>query len=334
MQIVFMNQMSRTGSGDGGAAQVWIGEEEGIWQLGWRETGEEGDLQDESWYEGGSWQELLCVYRHGLAQKLGAGYRPVIEGVFHESDEIKGRNQHALKLQCYSELHSSDDLYSELCSWRRKKAAAGRKAPYFIASNRVLRMISAFVPHTREELLQLPGIGSSKAEEHGEEWLELTGKVTRSFQFPLDWVDRVLGEEEFMTWQYKQKEQKYKQELEHYRMSRLLLAGISEGLSIEELSSRTGLTRRAVVEALEDLEKEGYDTEVLIQSELVNMPESEQNSIWQSYEELGDTFLKPVLQRVYGGETAVEAAQEELYERLRLIRIRFRREQGEQKQAV
>ncbi|KKO53610.1 HRDC domain-containing protein [Paenibacillus sp. DMB20] len=334
MQIVFMNQMSRTvGNENMAAAQVWIGEEEGAWRAGWRETGQDGHSRDEAWYEGGSWEELLCVYRHGLAQKLGEGYRPVIEGVFHEPEEIKGRNHAALKLQCYSETHASEELYAELCAWRRRKAAAGRKAPYFIASNRVLRLISTFVPQTLEELLQLPGIGSSKAGEHGAEWLEITSRAERTTAFPLDWVLQELKDDEFRSWLYKQKEQKYKQELEHFRMSRTMLTGIREGLTLDQLSGKTGLSRRAIVELLEGLEKEGYDTELLIRAELASMPEEEQQDILQAYEELGDTFLKPVLQRVYGQEKAEGGDLEQVYERLRLIRITFRRTQSPKRNA-
>ncbi|KOR82303.1 HRDC domain-containing protein [Paenibacillus solani] len=332
MQIVFMNQMSGADeSGHARSAQVWIGEEEGGWRLGWRSIEQEGDFFDEEWYEGNSWNELLCVYRHQLAKKLGEGFRPLIEGVFHESGENGGKSQVSQKLQCYSELYGSEELYTELCAWRRRKAASGRKAPYFIASNRVLRMISAFIPQTEEELLQLPGIGTSKASEHGAEWLEITSKIERTTSFPLDWVYSQLSEEVFLSWLYKQKEQKYKQELERFQIRRTMLLGIAEGASLAHLEERTSLSRRDLVEELEGLEKEGYDTEQLLQIELSAITETEQATVWRAFEELGDTFLKPVLQRVYGqaqtekGEAEEIGGTEKLYERLRLLRIRFRR---------
>lgn len=329
MQIVFMNQMSRTDQeGLAQFAQVWIGEEEGVWRLGWRDMELDGEAVDEEWYEGSSWNEMLYVYRHRLAVKLGDGYRPMIEGVFHEPQEVAGKQQTAQKLQCYSELYGNEELYTELCAWRRKKAASGRKAPYFVASNRVLRLISAFIPQTEEELLQLPGIGASKASEHGAEWLELTSKVARTTAFPLDWVYDALREEEYVAWLYKQKEAKYKQELERFRTRRVMLSGIAEGASLMQLKERTAMSRRELLEQLEELEKDGYDTDALIQLELNAVPEEEQKSIWKAFEELGDTFLKPVLQRVYGQEADGTSTTEQLYERLRLIRIRYRRSAG------
>ncbi|MFC7681130.1 HRDC domain-containing protein [Paenibacillus sp. GCM10028914] len=335
MQIVFMNQMSRTNeSSEENTAQVWIGEEEGVWHLGWRDFEADGYTKDEDWYSGSSWSELLCVYRHRLSMKLSEGYRPVIEGIFHEPEDAKGRNHAAQKLQCYSELYGSEALYTELCAWRRRKAAAGRKAPYFIASNRVLRLISAFVPQTVEELLQLPGIGANKAAEHGDEWIEMTIRLERTTSFPLDWVFSELKEDEFLSWLYKQKEHKYKQELEEFRMGRVMLMGIAEGLSLDQLAEKTSMSRRELVEQMEVLEKEGYDMELLIRLELESLPETEHSAIWKAFEDLGDTFLKPVMQRVYGQEPAAQGGMERLYERLRLIRIRFRRQTIEKRSAV
>lgn len=340
MQIVFMNQMSAADeSGHSRSAQVWIGEEEGGWRVGWRSMEPDGDFSDEEWYEGHSWSELLCVYRHQLAKKLGEGFRPLIDGVFHDSGENGGKVQESQKLQCYSELYGSEELYTELCAWRRRKAASGRKAPYFIASNRVLRMISAFIPQSEEELLQLPGIGVSKASEHGAEWLEMTSKLERTTTFPLDWVYSQLSEEVFLSWLYKQKEQKYKQELERFQIRRVMLIGIAEGASLSQLEERTSLSRRDLVEELEGLEKDGYDTEQLLQVELNAVSETEQASVWRAFEELGDTFLKPILQRVYGqGQTGKPDGEEmggteKLYERLRLLRIRFRRAEASKVQA-
>jgi len=107
-----------------------------------------------------------------------------------------------------------------------------------------------------------------------------------------------------------------------------MLSGIAEGASLMQLKERTAMSRRELLEQLEELEKDGYDTDALIQLELNAVPEEEQKSIWKAFEELGDTFLKPVLQRVYGQEADGTSTTEQLYERLRLIRIRYRRSAG------
>lgn len=327
MQIVFMNRLSRISEVDQEVyAQLWIGEEEGVWSLGWRDFSGGSESIDNLWYEGGSWNEMLCVYRHELAVKMGDGYRPLIDGVFHEEDGLIGRNQEQLKLQYYSEHYENEAVYEELCAWRRGRASSERKAPYILASNRLLRLLSVFLPHTREELLQIPGVGEGKATQYGAEWLAITSVVAREHKFPLNWVHEVVEEETFVSWLYKQKEVKYKKQLERLRLRRILLQGIESGLGLEELKGQSGIVRRELLEAVEELERDGYSVEKLVEAELRNMPQNEQEAVWSAYSELGDLFLKPVLYKVYGEEFTASEGLDIYYERLRLIRIRYRRE--------
>ncbi|MGN7358280.1 HRDC domain-containing protein [Paenibacillus sp. SAF-054] len=326
MQIVFMNRLVKEIEGAESMAEVWIGEEEGAWRLGWRDMYEGGGIGESTWYEGSSWNEMLYIYRHELAVKLGEGFRPLIDGILHEEEEHKGGAQRIQKLYCYSELNANEELYNELCAWRRKRAASERKAPYFIATNRLLRLISTFVPVTLEELMQLPGVGDNKAAEYGADVLAMTAGAERSHAFPLDWVQDVLDGQAYESWMYKQKEAKYKQDLDKYRTRQMLLRGIIEGKRLEQLEQESSLTRRELVESLEQLEKDGYDAELLIAGELQDMPKAEQEEVWNAFEELGDALLKPILHRVYGQEPAAGPVMEQRYERLRLIRMRFRRE--------
>lgn len=328
MQIVFMNRLSRiSGMNQELFAQLWIGEEEGTWRLGWRDFSGEQENEDSIWYEGGSWNEMLCVYRHELAVKMGEGYRPLIDGVFHEEEGAAGRGQEHLKLQFYSELHGNEAIYDELCAWRRGKASSERKAPYILASNRLLRMLSTFLPRTLEELLQIPGVGEGKAAQFGTDWLGITAAAGREHQFPLNWVQECIEEEAFTSWLYKQKEIKYKKQLERLRLRRILLQGIESGQGMEELKAASGVSRREVLEAVEELEKDGYSVERLIDRELKEVSASEQSSVMTAYQLLGDTYLKPVLHKAYGEDFTPAEGVDLYYERLRLIRIRFRREQ-------
>ncbi|GGH13986.1 HRDC domain-containing protein [Paenibacillus segetis] len=326
MRVVFLNSLEKKEDRKiSCAAQVWIGEEDGIWRMGWNEVKDEEE-QEHIWYEGVSWSEMLHVYRHRLVMKLSEGFRPVIEGIWDEKEDLHGRGMTAQKLVCYSELNGNEPLYLELCSWRRKKASSERKVPYLIASNRLLRLISVFCPQTMEELLQLPGFGENKAKEYGMELLEMTQVIERTTSFPLDWALLELDEETFRSWLYKQKEAKFRAEMEKFTTRRNVLEYINEGLCVEQIAIRAGIERREAVELLEDLEKDGYNTDHLIETELKEMPDGEQVAVWKAYEEMGDTFLKPVLQRVYGQEAAEGSNLEKLYERLRLIRIRYRRQ--------
>jgi len=335
MRIVFLNSLEKKDSGvTAGDAQVWIGEEDGIWRMGWNESTGEGESET-IWYEGGSWSEMLHIYRHRLVIKLGEGYRPVIEGIWDEREEFHGRSMAAQRLICYSELHENETLYNELCGWRRKKASAERKAPYLIASNRLLRLISVFRPRTVDELLQLPGVGENKAAEYGAELLALTAAQVgeRPGEFPLDWVERDIDDNTFRSWMYRQKEAKFRMEMEKFSLRRQALEAMAQGGNLEGICERTGLERRDAVELLEQFEKDGYTTEALVQLELKDMPAEEKSSIWQAFEELGDAFLKPVLQRAYDQETIETANLDRLYERIRLVRLSYRRHKDQAQKA-
>ncbi|WP_138494098.1 HRDC domain-containing protein [Paenibacillus pinistramenti] len=328
MRIVFLNTMERRQQNRpelADTAQVWIGEEGGLWRIGWDEEGAAGG-KGQLWYEGGSWSDMLSHYRYQLAAKLSDGFRPVISGIFHEDEGIRGTS--AQKLYCYSELNGSEEIYLELSAWRRRKAAAAGKAPYLVASNRLLRLISAFLPKTKEELTQLPGLGEVKAAEYGEEMLAVTAAYERDWHFPLDWVEQELDEETFRSWTYRQKEARYKAEIERSAMRKRLLEGIGEGYSLEQIQESTGLSRREAIEQLEQLEKEGYDTQELVERELSGLPDLEQSAIREAYLALGDALLKPVMQQVYGSEAMQQGGPdlERRYEWLRLMRIRHRRE--------
>lgn len=327
MQIVFMNRLSKHANNvQEMFAQLWIGEEEGVWSLGWKDFVHAEEITDNLWYVGASWSEMLSVYRHELAVKMGEGFRPLIDGIFHEEDSLPSRNTEHLKLQYYSEQHCNEQIYEQLSSWRRVRSSSERKAPYILASNRLLKLLSTYLPQTPEELRQLPGVGEGKASQYGAEWLAITAAAPRDHQFPLNWVNRQVDEESFVSWLYKQKELKYKKQLERLRLRRLLLQGIEQGLGMDQLKEDCGVSRRELLEAVEELEKEGYSVEKLIAQELANMPQEQQDAVWNAYMELGDVFLKPVLYKVYGEEFSAPGGLDLYYEQLRMIRIRFRRE--------
>ncbi|MDO3408777.1 HRDC domain-containing protein [Saccharibacillus sp. CPCC 101409] len=328
MTIVFLNRMEQEGEREVRAAQVWIEEEGGLWISGWNEDGAPESAAREIWYEGSAWNEMLAVYRHMLAAKLAEGYRPIIRDTFQEFLESGQRGRFTQKLVCYSELNANEELYKKLAAWRRVRATEEHRAPYLIATNRALRLISTFLPQTLEELRDLPGIGENTVQRYGELLLEQIAGAERAHAFPLDWVERRLDEEEFTAWTYKSKERKFKREAERVRAMRLLLEASKSGGSLSQIGQESGLERRDLVEMMESLEKDGYDLEPVIAHELQLMPERDREAVLSAYAEMGDSFLKPVLKKVYGEEPPSEPGLDILYEQLRMLRILHRRTQN------
>ncbi|WP_083927143.1 HRDC domain-containing protein [Paenibacillus terrigena] len=335
MNIVFLNTFERKQESEGTiTSQLSIGEAHGVWQLVWSEP-YHGKMEQSVWYSGTSWEELLTTFRHGVAVKLGEGYAPIIDGMISDA-EHSGRLVRSQLLACYSDLYPNESLYAMLSQWRRSRATADKKAPYFIATNRMLRLISVYVPQTMEELLQLPGFGENKVNLYGEEIVSLLQDTERTTVFPLDWVKEQVTREEYAQWLYKQKEQKYKQEMDRLAEQKRLLEGIQQGCSITDLEQYCSMSRRNILIALESLDREGYDIERLIEEELQQVPLEEQAAIWSAIERDGYRYLKPILLEVYG-DTGLQGEQAAMYyERIRLVRIRYRRQReidNQQRQA-
>lgn len=64
-------------------------------------------------------------------------------------------------------------LVAALKSWRLEKAHELNVSAFYIFSNKVLDNIASYLPHTQEELLEVPGIGPAKAEGYGASILKI-----------------------------------------------------------------------------------------------------------------------------------------------------------------
>lgn len=325
MQIVFLNTFDlHSSDGQIISAQLSICEREGIWAVMWAE----GTGTPNTWFEGTSWEEMIIAFRHGVAVKMGEGYKPVIDGMLEERRNAAGGL--LPMLQCYGELHSNMELFEALREWRRGIAVSAKKSAYLIATNRILWMISAYIPFSSEELLQIPGWGESKHQAYGVEVLEITNRYSRSTGFPLQWVADEIDLKAFTQWLYKQKEVKYKNDMDRQQQKRKILSFVGQGGTLEQLQTELDLSRREIMDRIEQLETEGYDFEPLITRELADIPQTEQQLIWETFQQAGDRYLKPVLQLVYGSDGVKDKQVDVLYERLRLLRLRYRKDSKQQ----
>ncbi|WP_053374692.1 HRDC domain-containing protein [Paenibacillus sp. FJAT-27812] len=325
MQIVFMNTFEKPSDDHQVvSAQLSICERQGEWAVLWVE-GEASSGNPQTWFEGISWEEMMVSFRHGIAKVMGEGFVPIIDGMLDDRRTTPGSL--GMMLQCYGELHASEELFGALREWRRTKAAAEKRSAYLIATNRILWMISAFVPKTAEELAQIPGWGSTKHASYGLEVLEITAQANRETEFPLQWVVDKLDSAAYTQWLYKQKKTKYKAQMDRHAAKKHILTTVQEGGSLEQLGAELALSRRELMDRIEQLELEGYNVDPLIARELIDVPEDEQQLVWAALIDVGDKYLKPVLQQVYGSSDASQLNKpvDVLYERLRLIRLRYRR---------
>ncbi|GKU75812.1 hypothetical protein L3i20_v202090 [Paenibacillus sp. L3-i20] len=313
------------------SAQLSICEEQGLWSVHWVEDKElaDGNVSTDIWFEGTSWEEMITTFRHGVAKMMGQGFTPIIESMLDNGRSSSSNS--VTMLQCYGELNADPELFQLLREWRRNTASAEKKSAYLVATNRMLWMISSYVPQTEEELIQLPGWGQTKHEAYSSSILAITSSKERETVFPLDWVSNKLDSDVYTAWLYKQKENKYKNMLERQQEKKRILTLLGQSVTLDHIQSELSIPRRELLLRIEQLDQEGYDVEPLIDRELVAVPDSEQQLILEALTTVGDRYLKPVLEQVYGNnvDKSKERPIELLYEKLRLVRMRFRRNMQE-----
>lgn len=324
MQLIFLSTLESKREEDHAAtAQVSITEHQGTFRVMWSEEGGSGKREPETWFEGAGWKEMLQTYRDGLWQKRRAGFYPLIDTSLQAVGEA-ARSREQLMLQFYAETHHQPELFEEMRKWRREQARKEGKSAYFVATNRMLQMVCAFLPSTEEELRVIPGFGKRKGELYGKELLALTASQEGKGAFPLDWVYGEVDQGQFESWLVNQLRSREELEEQKEQLRRRMLEGAAAGLSLKELAERTGQQRRELVRLLEELDQQGYDMEPIIAIELADVEEAKQAAASRLFVKHGSRFLKPVLQEWYTSEELKGQDLNGLYEKLRLLRVRLK----------
>lgn len=326
MNLVFLNSFEKVTEQEGVvSAQVSIAEEFGEWRVWWHEKGDQTIPFQESWYTGMAWDEMIAEFRRKVGEKRRDGYRPLVEPDESRQQTFGGRSAFVRKLELYGERHSDPELYESLRKWRSRQAANEGKSAFIVASNRLLAMISAFLPQTAEELQQIPGFGDQKTALYGEGVLALTAGLARATSFPLDWVDEAIGIQEVEQWLQDRQEERRKGEHAKKELRQLLLQSAAEGKTLSAIEPLVSLSRRELITRIEELDKEGYELEPLIEAELAAVPKDVVDKAWQLFDSSGDRYLRPVLKRLYDEKSLDEEALSRAYEWLRLLRLRYRK---------
>jgi len=327
MNLVFMNSLERKVTDDlVKTAQVSICEDHGRWHVLWNEADEQGNDGQSCWFEGTEWSAMLQSFRQNLQEKLRDGYTPLLEGYGEGAKLLTARGRETQKLYYYSELHRNEEVFNQLRQWRKTQAAKEGRSAYMIASNRILEMISAFLPHNMSELKQIIGFGENRASVYGKQIIEITGDVARSTDFPLHWVANIVDEQQFELWYLEQIRLKQQNEETRKEDKIKLLKAISQGVSLSAMEKLLLMRRRDIVQSVEELVKEGYDVDAFIESELNIVDIAEQEQVQQLFQSLGDRYLKPVLTKLYNEEQLKEKDLDKTYEWMRLLRIKYRKQ--------
>ena len=328
MNVVFVySLLKKKQEQEEAAAQVRITENNGAWEIIWEETDSGGEIKTDHWFNGFGTDQVMLTFKQRITEKLSEGFLPVLEGIEEAFQLGEPRSVRTAMLEYYSEQHERQEAYQKLRKWRTTTSAKEGIASFMICSNRVLRMICAFLPQTEEELLQIPGMGPRKVELYGQNIVAELKSYDRQTSFPLHWVEEEIDLNEFKQWLFRQRDEKLKKEIGAKQIKQQLLQGIANGLSIEELKQDSRMTRREVIQWIEELDKEGYDVQIPVIKELEAVNEQEKSKAWDGFARQGTRYLKPVLEQLYDVSKLNGTELSAAYEWLRLLRIQYKREQ-------
>jgi len=71
------------------------------------------------------------------------------------------------------------EIFEQLKGLRREIAQTNNIPPYIVFSDKTLKELSIKLPQSKEEMLEVHGIGEVKFERYGEEFLALLGSVAQ-----------------------------------------------------------------------------------------------------------------------------------------------------------
>jgi len=104
------------------------------------------------------------------------GKYPILKLNHKSVDVLKGKKQvwmYAPKVPTQANEDYHKDLFEELRKLRKQEADEREVPPYVLFSDATLKELSRYFPETKEEMLQIKGIGEKKYEQFGESFLEV-----------------------------------------------------------------------------------------------------------------------------------------------------------------
>ena len=298
--------------------QTYIQEDCGKFELFWAEQRNESEQHVESWYIGDSWSNLEAIYRKRIYDKLLIGFTP--DYTIQLYDWLDTNVEHIHLLDYYSEQHYNEQLYEQLVEWRKKTAKEAKLSTFYIATNKVLRYISTFIPHTVEELANIHGIGKNKIEKYGEDWLSITLQFERSTSFPLNWVNSKKAEREYIRWKMMRSLEINLAEQAQMRLEEDIIHQIKQGTELEQLCEYFQMSSYRIMTLLERLrygQREWIVNWAIEQRKRIPIQLLEQ--IEKAIAEHGAKYLKPIKMCLSYNEDLYE--DEQIYLWIRLTRL-------------
>ena len=200
------------------------------------------------------------------------------------------------------------DLFEQLRDLRRRLADARNVPPYVIFGDTTLRYMAAVLPQTVEGVARAPGVGATKLEQYGRQFLEVIRAYATANGLPDRTDAQPMGQSREAVG--RPRERRDRRHSSTHEETAVLL---SRGLSISEVAQQRGLAETTVVGHLERISAGGSVldlTHVLPERDMLDAIES-------AFKACGSAVLRPVLDLLDSQVT---------FDELRLARIHLRQE--------
>lgn len=107
-----------------------------------------------------------------------AGQFPILQVSASGKEVLLGKRQVTRRQAVVRKLSPDSDLFEELRQLRSEFSREQHLPPYMIFSDKTLYEMAEKQPQTRQELLQIRGVGENKLEKYGEAFLEILQKIS------------------------------------------------------------------------------------------------------------------------------------------------------------
>ena len=207
-------------------------------------------------------------------------------------------------------MECDEGLFEELRALRRRLAETRNVAAFVVFSDASLRHMASAFPRNVEEFSRTPGVGKTKLEQYGPEFLEAICSYAEANGISHQTDSTPSGPGQRVEVEEKDRESEGRRRGTTYDATKELL---SEKLPIDVIAQRRGLAETTIIGHIERM----ADAGVILDLEHL-LPDGERlGRISEAFEVCGSAFLKPVWDFL-GSEFD--------YNELRLVRIYLRQD--------
>lgn len=143
-----------------------------------------------------------------------------------------------------------DETLFDLLTEKRKELATDKKVPlYVIFANSVLEELAYVMPTNKEGFLDVKGIGEKKFDSYGKTFMDIIETYINEKNIEVNSEQRI--DEIYESVEVSSKD-RYEQTLDLYK----------EGISLDELAQKRGLTSATIIKHLAKLKSKGHDVDL------------------------------------------------------------------------